>query len=446
LEQKILQAIDSLYEDYLLRKIDIESFERRMGKTLSALPLKNRKNFTVSIVNNNHKEPFFGLRIFPIIKELNMVANEIINDKIGFRQLIRKWESIEDWYIEIDAQVFLRSEINFTPKELTAMTIHEIGHSIYSEKKLVVMYNAFKESQMRMKLADKASMKVLYSLYMIPLSVSCAQKGYIDRNSIKTEYFADSVLKNYGYSDALISALNKIIKTYGNNSASNKSQNIEQSITWCNVNVSDLARRKDKLKDELFYQSLKSESNYFKAVCIKVLNELGVKMREKYTGAVVECTLDMLQSDYTYGDDCKPLFEAFQPFIEIEKGAQLDRRYNMCRNGVNIDAAVESLFKRNNRPIKLELPTNQDIDEIMIEIDKITSHRDRMFVLDLIYYNLEKIDVYEEAKGSSISSLNRGKIEDLRKSLEQLRQAVLNKKIKEKEYKFFIKYPEGYEG
>lgn len=445
---KALSMMDDTFSDYIKGKMSDESFEAKLGKVMSALPLKNHKNFEVAIVNNNKKEPFFGLRIFPVIAEMDMIAEEIINKRISFNKLIEKWRSIENWYLEIDAQVFLRYEINFTPKELTAMVIHEIGHTLYSEKLISIMYNAFKESQMRMKLADKASLKVLYSLYMIPLSIGCMQKNFIDsKNQISVEYYADSILKEYGYLEHLASALDKIIKAYGsqNESDNYKKKNITQSIVWCNMNVADLARRKEKLKDEIFYQSIKTESNYFKAVCVKVLNEIGVKMRERYSGAVVECTIDMLQSDYTYGDEMLPLFEAFVPFIDVKIGSQLDRRWHTVKESFNEEAAVEGLIF-NRKYKKVQLPTQQEIDEIMIEIDKIQNNRDRIYVLELIYNLSERIDVYEQYHRKKEVARDKAKIDVLRREIENLRTAVLNKKPLSKEYKFFVRYPEGYEG
>ena len=78
------------------------------------------------------------------------------------------------------------------------------------------------------------------------------------------------------------------------------------------VNVCDMTKRKNRLKDELFYKTVKSSSGFLKALAVKILNELGVNMREKYTGDVVECTLDLFSMDnvekaYEVNFDTRPI-------------------------------------------------------------------------------------------------------------------------------------------
>ena len=139
------------------------------------------------------------------------------------------------------------------------------------------------------------------------------------------------------------------------------------------------------------------------------------------------------------------MFEAFVPFIDVKIGSQLDRRWHTVKESFNEEAAVEGLIF-NRKYKKVQLPTQQEIDEIMIEIDKIQNNRDRIYVLELIYNLSERIDVYEQYHRKKEVARDKAKIDVLRREIENLRTAVLNKKPLSKEYKFFVRYPEGYEG
>lgn len=437
--EKALSMMEDTFSDYLMKKISAEKFEKNLGIAMSALPLENGpKHFEVAIVQNR-KEPFFGFYLYPVMSQLEKFTEESVADDISFPQLCKKWKSIKDWYIEIDSTCFDRSIFNFTPKELTAMALHEVGHTIYSDRPVERYYRAYQEAKTRMKLADKASMKVLYALYTIPLAVSCMQKNWVDgKNRIKVEMAADKFLEEFEYQEILISALDKIIKATGsiNQTEESKEQKVENSVQWCNFNVADIARRRDKLKDELYYQAIRTESGFFKALSMRILNELGVKMRERYTGYVVEATLDMLED--------RDLFQKYTPCFEEATFSKLVRRVNIAKN-FDIEAAMEGFGKRKVP----QLPSQYDIDAISVEIDKITTHYDRTYVLDLIYKVLDDINIYEEyiALADPMKAKNtKGKIATMRKELDELRKACLAKKDLDREYRLFVKYPAGYEG
>ena len=114
------------------------------------------------------------------------------------------------------------------------------------------------------------------------------------------------------------------------------------------------------------------------------------------------------------------------------------------------EIALESVMNRRKK-IKTELPSQYEIDAISIEVDKITNHHDRIFVLDLIYEVLERVNNFEEAISPDPSLVRKwtGKINSMKDSLDKLRQATLEKKSFPSSYKFFVKLPpeaEDYQG
>lgn len=435
--------MDDAYGDFLMRKISREKFEKTLGGILSAMPFDNgKKHFEVSIINENKKAPFFGFYIYPVLDSISEFAGDAINKEIGFNELCKKWKTIYNWYIEIDANCFDRSVFNFSPKELTAMTIHEIGHTIYSDKPVERWYRAYLEAKSRVKLSERGGAKVLYQLYCVPLAVACIQKNWVTpKNQLKIEYAADREALKYGYGDPLISALNKIIKASGsiNDTDAVADKNVQSSVDWCTVNVTDLAHRRDKLKDELFYQGLKTNSNYFKAMAIYLLDQLGAGMRERYTGAAIEMTIDIF-------DDPK-VMEHYQITMEAATMAKWDRLIDIANQTYTVDFANEAFGRKKSKTP--QLPSQYEIDAISIEIDKIENHYDRTYVLDLIYKVLDDITVFEDWMGESDPNKLKqyaNTIARYRKELEELRKSCLAKKNLEKEYRLFVKYPTGYEG
>lgn len=436
--EKRISMMDNAFSDYLMKKLSDDSLERKLSTILTSLDFDSGdKEFEVCIVKNNGKEPFFGMRVFPVIEEANKITSSLANEKKSFSEICKMWKTIKQWYLEIDNGVFDRTQLNFIPKELTALTLHEVGHVIYSDKIIEQFYRAYQDSYMRMKITDKAAMKYLYMLYTIPLSATCMMRHWTNgKNEINQEKFADRVLIENGYSEYLLTALNKIIKAYGNDVGQSEeagNRAIQSSINWCNLNVTDITKRRNSLKDDLFYQTMKTNSTYVKALSMKILHDLSVGLRENYTGAVVE----------SYGADIvndKGFFAKYTSFYDLAKYGSLETRIKAATESYTI--ALESKHD------KITLPSQYDIDAISVECDRITNHHDRIYVLDLIYDKLTQLDQFESMiVGDRIAMRKYSeKINSMRNELQELRTTVLGKHNLDTEYKLFVKYPKGYEG
>lgn len=445
---KALLLLENAYSKFLMKDTNETQLCRDIKAALDSLPFDGRrKEFDVQITNQRMSEKFFGMRVFPKIDELDNFCKELVNEDsdklIKFNDLTKRWKTIDKWFLELDHTLFDRNIINFTPKELVALTLHEIGHIIYSDKPVEGFYRAYREAKVRMTVSERATQKLMYNIYMIPLSIACMQRRWVnDRNQIDVEIVADKTVAELGYGDYLVEAFNKIIRQFGSvDYNQNQLQaEIDTSIQWCNQNISDVMRRKEKLKDELYYRAIRSKSNYMKAITIIMLDKIGFKMRERYTGSVVENSLELLSDP--------KIMEKYEPIVVALESARFDKQLNALLHTEEV--AMEAVFNRRKK-IKTELPSQYEIDAISIEVDKITNHHDRIFVLDLIYEVLERINNFEEAISPDPNLVRRwtGKINDMKSQLEQLRQAVLEKKVFSSNYKFFVKLPpeaEAYSG
>ena len=162
-------------------------------------------------------------------------------------------------------------------------------------------------------------------------------------------------------------------------------------------------------------------------------------MRERYTGAVAEsCMLnELINGEIT--------LETHVPVFDIKKFGQIEARIVREQNALEV--ANESFFNKRKKS-KVDIPDEYDLDRIFVAIDDIQNNYDKVYVLDMIYENIEKLNDFEEAISMDETKAKKWdpKIEEMRQRLATLRKNVLNKNIAKKEYKVFVKYPEGYEG
>ena len=443
LPNRAIDLIEATFSDYMIGKINEKSFCNKLETALDALPFNSKKSFNVNISKNKSMgQEFFGFNVFPEMDKLEDICNKIANDDTKFKDIVKRWRSIEDWEIVIDSLVFDRDFIAFNPKELTAMLLHEIGHVTQSDEPIEQFYRAYIEAKSRMKSADKVSKKVLYILYTIPLAVACTSRRWVnDKNEIKLEISADKSLIETGYAEHLINAFDKIIKASGSITRTEDMnyKEIESNVEWANMNIVDVIKRRDKLKDSLYYKAIQTNSGYIQALCSRILDFLGVRMRERYTGAVAEsCMLnELINGEIT--------LETHVPVFDIKKFGQIEARIVREQNAMEI--VNESFFNKRKKS-KVVLPDEYDLDRIFVAIDDIQNNYDKVYVLDMIYENIEKLNDFEEAIAMDEVKAKKWapKIEEMRKRLATLRNSVLTKNIAKKEYKVFVKYPEGYEG
>ena len=443
--EKALTLMDDSYNKYLVGDISQAEMCRNLAAALSSFPYDaGRKEFTVQVTSNKTgNEKFFGMRVYPDIEEMDNFCKDLVNegDKIRFTDIVKKWKKIDKWFLEIDGTCFDRNQFNFNPKELTALTLHEIGHIIYSDKPIEGFYRAYQEVKARMNSSDKATQKLMYDIYMIPLTLACMQRRWVNgKNEVQLEIIADKTVVELGYGQYLLEALDKITRAIGSLNSQNNQDELNSSMNWCQQNIADIMKRKEQLKDELYYRAVRTKSNYMKAMTIIILDKLGFKLRERYTGYVVENTIELLSDP--------EVMQKYMPIVDAMESAKFDKFYNMMQSSNSI--AMEAIFNKRKK-VKVELPSQYEIDAIAVEVDKITNHHDRIYVLDLIYEVLERINNFEEAISPDPSLVKKwsAKIRQMKDELEALRQAVLAKKTFATSYKFFVKLPEAasdYEG
>lgn len=420
-----------------------ETFCKNVSMMLGAFA--GNKSFKVSIVpsSTNMKEPFFGMRIFPDRSWADRITRCAVTPKelVSLKRMCERWEQISSWEVEMDARMFDRNVINFNPEELTAMLLHEIGHVVYSDRRMERFWRAYVENRVRLSEEDKAGAKVVYMLYVIPLTLACGFRNWnISSNDLREEVFADESVKKLGFAEHLISAYKKIIAAYGNSSHMSSAQmdkEIEKSVIWCNLNAKDLIHRKNHLKDELFSTGITTSSKYIRSLVGDIMDKFKIREKKRYEGNVV------LESMTKLNFDDPNLPHKSELNYDIKGFAAVESNWNSQRESAKNKIAQEAFGKR-----KMEIPSQLDVDTLFVEVDRIENHADRRYVLDLIYHQEEKIIHFMELceLNEALERKYKGKMQSMLRELQNMRNAVLAKRSFEKEYKVFVKCPVGYEG
>lgn len=404
------------------------------------------KNYNINIVECNplKKDPFFGMRCFPNKNHASDMLRNMIYNNHSLKDLINRWRHIQNWDIEIDSRVFDRDIINFNPQELTAMLLHEIGHVIYSDKPIEAFYRAYKEAYIRSSIENKAKYRTLYRLYMIPLYIACGFRNWkVDSYDLREEIFADNSVKKLGYGDHLISAYQKIIRHFGSGgflSSKKEDDEISNSVLFCNKNIIDLEKRKEQLKDELYYIGIRNKGIWIRNVISEIIEDLGILKKDRYYGSVA-------MEGVTYEDyDNKDFMLENKLIYDLKGSCAVESAIHIAVERAKVDKmAMESVFRKKKKTM---IPSQLDVDTIFVEVDRIQNHADRRYVLDLIYNQEEKIinflEIYE--RDDMMMNKYKTKMEGMLKQLSSMRQAVLDKRSFDKQYKVFVKYPVGYEG
>ena len=453
--QAFLEDIELAFSDFTCGRCNIGALEKRIAKNLSECTFNSRKNtYIVSIIRNGKaSEPFFGARIYPTIDYMEKIVSETVTEAHPFKDINAAWDKIDQWVIELDSAMLDRDALSLTPKELVACLLHEIGHTVYSDKVIERFYRCYRSMRVHLNCADKDAIKLGYALFMVPLSVSCGIRSWTrGRNGIKEEFFADQITRTEGYGDFYVSMLSKIIEAYGSAILDETETACDNRVTermrWAAINITDATRRRNKLSTDIYMDSAKTPSAYLKSLGAKVLSSVGIGMKEKYTGDAVESTtvLEMMLSDkpidfnnpktgysVTYDTD------RYRTFDAAVESRLANPKYHPGT------AAFESILKRK---VRKGLPSWMDIDHIQIEVDRITNHHDRMFVLEMIYSKIDDINESMDYFSGDKRMFERHKPEAdaMLERLEELREAVLRKSSFATKYEVFVKSPAGYEG
>lgn len=316
---------------------------------------------------------------------------------IGMIQAI--WASSKSWTMEIDSEIF-----NFlSVRELTALSLHELGHIVHSMDVPTRLYNVvqFQFASAGEKIGAMLDKLKIRRILQIPISAACYYRRNPDRAELKKEIQADKMAVHFGYRSDLVSAMTKIeqrLKT-------NFTDNLEESVQYSNRILQNLSNR----KSELAKNDLLDFRNHLESGLLR---------------DAVESVCDSWEVE-------DPNFHCF-----VESVADLyEPKYYM---------------EFGNR--HLEKITNGQIDFIQIKIEQMADYNTKMMVVSYINSKLDLIVYYKgilKSKKLSRKYKVPHSLQDLEakeRRLLLLRDAAMKKEIDVEQPTIIVNYPTGYDG
>jgi hypothetical protein len=255
----------------LLKNKNVESSLRTLEKVVKKE--FNMDSTIIRIVEVNPKSNyFFGMRVFPSKEELEGMALEIVTNKNKEIQF-KKCTNI---IIEIDSKIITKNdyfEEPFTPRELTAVLLHEIGHKIYSKEHFAVARKYSLINFLSIGGAVLGAAATTFGVAIVVFGLLLSFMVVTSRaQSDTTEKYADSFPVRYGYGKEIYSVLYKI----GNINRSKKQDETTLSkwYEWSFGQLTHLGVRKKGIIEVIEKEIKESDDDYQKEVLLDQLEKI----------------------------------------------------------------------------------------------------------------------------------------------------------------------------
>lgn len=372
--------------------------------------------------NQTDQKGSFIMCVYPDDDTTTRIVNAIMNNKTD-DLIASTWESCKKWTIEIDANILTDSRLNFTPRELTALILHEVQHMIYSTSTRKRLCDTLKmvlvKNSIDMKNVFKNSMfsplikPVWFSLLCMNLSNNPKE--------LKKELDADKFAKKMGYGQDLLNVIKKILEV-------SKQDNSYSAVFKNQYNESDaiISYTEDTLK-----QLKKRES----ALARKQYGQLSSpvdKIQESLDYNMERIFMDPVSNRTVHG----------RSFYE--------RVYSLL-DKIEYDTYNSDYFLEGFSIKKLKKIDPYDLGYIDLQIDAARTNEDRILILSFLHSKLDLVEYYItlSEKGD-----RRYVVPHSKESLYKMRDRLLDseKRLIAKNTNvnptsaIVINYPKGYEG
>ena len=416
LNRNMINDIEASFQLLKEDKSNLEAIDRIKKSLESGLP-DFVFNISVTPIEKNERDLYFIMSVFPGESTVDKIITSITNDDTDIQAIQRLWQLNKVWNIEIDERILQDKPIGFTPSELTAMLLHEIGHivistSIPSRVSIIIKYELLKSKfSNRMMLRDK----IFRSILSIPILDACVSDYTRTISSIKDEVEADSFAAKMGYRRDLITALKKVMvvsKSAGQQSVNDK---IVSGVRLALSTVSDLEKRNIELsKNRLFGFREEASSQYIKDFVESYIDKI-------YGIDESNSTFTNRRLDY---------------FIECGQKTIQDGYYTEF-----------FLFKK-----ELKRIDPVEIDYIGSKISSIQDENDRMMIISYIHHKLDLVDYYIEIMSNPKTAARYNiphtlpQLIKIKNTLTDYRIQALKQPLPLKNRGLLVSWADGYEG
>lgn len=356
-------------------------------------------NECVEIMVNEHSRNFFIMNVYPA--KIYDIAEDLVKVKETDKDLFKKYKFI----IEIDSKLLYDKSYNFTPNEIVAILAHELGHV----QNIDLNYKQIKDiymSALSKELLNDKSKEVfdMYSnrnanieiakLFILDQLEKISVSNLLLKTSTETEKVADTFVHHCGYTEELLETIKKI-KKYYSKAIFTKSDSVTDAINYIKIVMISNSRQ------SYIMRLLKDEKNINDKIYVNKILDGVIKNLDKSK----------------YG--------------------------NQRRITTHLDDILQENFLKDFlfNPIKI---SQKDIDELLIEFEMVETYNQKMALMYKIHRRLLQVEDSKMSCANDNQKLNI--IKSYQKQLTELLGKLMKKKIVDKQYGVFVKYPKGYEG
>lgn len=340
---------------------------------------------SIEICSNGSSE-FYGMRVFPTDSVIQNISGSLDSSDEAFKKNATK---VTEYTIEIDSKIGSKL-IGLREDEITAILLHEIGHLVLDNKIIEDIQMSYLEAKANVfNIESNEGTRALELLYCM----SQLQKAQLV-NSVKNmtmEQNADKFAVSQGYGLELNRALSKIANFFKKD-----------------------AKRCVKSNKELT-EEMRQEA--------KMFTDFAKSFENRRT-----TVNDIIKAEYSktlFGREKLLLTKA----LNTINGFKPKRKRNLIMN--------ESLLHLRPKFGR------KDLDTLSVEMEMVKDYDDKLYLVRKIHKQISKIDDYvSKEKDDNKQQLYSG----YRKQLYDMLNSLISKKIVEKKYGVFVKYPKGYEG
>ena len=484
------EAIESFTSSFMLKEMTDSEYEKNVADVLQSLSLgyamdspcmTNGVKVEIMKKSLSTMKVFdtpFGVRVFPFLSGFPTVIRYDSKDQwtlgaLGdFCKIVSNIENGETrenvvaayhngmpWVVEIDPALFDNTN-GMNPSKIAALILMDFVNVVYSDTIPEMIFDAYTEVYLRPAIYEE-KIPPMFALYIVPtvnacinknwLTIGCPNEAKINNMAVSSDFAMDGLNT---ISRHLMDAVDTLTRMYGTKiimSDKVKYEKVKADVEWAMMYSSNFYYNKNKLRDAVIEKGMLTNSQNIRILYIGMLNWLGFVLR--------------LPKDHHMLGEIKPtIFDDPDIMRTYKFGMNTNRvsaltmlNMNYQRHYVShpVDAATEGLkdsFKRGMRKITgrpPKLPAIEDVDLIFVDVDRVTCHSDRVWVLDKIANCERQIDEFEsyyKLNDKNVLNEYRSVIDRMRRRLDTAREEVLDKRSFKKEYRVYVEVPTGYEG
>lgn len=410
---------ESLVElEQLFSKIcESRVYTNEIGNIESILKKEIGNTYNLRLLDYDKNTMIRYMNISPGKIGIDMIIDAIVANNRR-KDIYKVWKNIDIWYINIDKRI-LNTKM-FTPRQLVAMLLHEIGHSL--ETNTFVVDRVIDNVQWQLAQKDigiKAVFSQTMMKYMLRIPVLRAIKASkLSKQDYINEISADYVAVINGYGKELKEVFDIIV---------NHKTTIYQAMK-------NRMKEYDKVDDLHHYDGI-----------IDALRKRRSNIaRQELKLMIIDKPVDYLNE--LYNDTYDKLFKTNPMKSE---SANFDNLMESVINAYDNAYFTEafSIFKKKLKKIDKFTP-----DYIRIRMGDMKTNDDKLLLVSYIHSKIDLIDFYldilkdPELSKKYIIPNSTNELNNMRKDLERSRELILKQKIEPVRYGLDIIYPKGYEG